>query len=561
MFTQLRLVLLVLVAISVVAGAGSLPAVAAPGADIAVELRVVDDRSDPQVFGVSLRNNGPDTAEYPSLMVDSGGQELVDHGADPLPGSRDDGVGCTTGPDQLSCSWDVIDSGGTVDFLLYLTVVDDAELTAMVESAGTPDPNPTANNRDRLLLRPAVADLAVTAGEVEVVDGLARVEVTVSHVGGRETAAELTVDGDLTPHDTPGCDEAGDGLHCALGGLRPGDTTVLTFQCTQPEPGEDVVTMTFAVAGAELTDPDPSNDVVEVVVAPRDRRPADVRRHQGVERVRTAVAISRAQYPEGSRSAVLARADGFADALAGAPLAVDVDGPILLSPTGQLADATADELSRLLRPGATVHLLGGVAALDEPVADAVAALGYRVRRHAGANRYATSAVIADAIGTPREVAFADGDDFPDAVVAGAAMAARGGALLLTSGTRLPDETAGFAARADWAVGRAASRAVPRAEDLAGTTGPETSAVVAEALFPTASVVGVATTAAFPDALAGGPLVATHDGPMLLSDPDRLSSVITSYLSGATTIDTAHLFGGPGALSATVEDQLLDLLAR
>jgi hypothetical protein len=537
----------------------ALPAVAQGGADVAVELRVVDDVADPQRFAVVIRNNGPDTAQHTTLGLDAGGQALAGSTADPQPGSAADGVACTADATRLDCQWAAIGAGEEVAFTVDVDVQEDGRLAAALSTAGTPDPNPTANNADELLLRPAVADLSVQADAVEVEDGV-RVDVVVEHRGGRPTEAELRVAG--PPDGAPAaCQVDDDGFSCPLGLLGPGERRTLSRTFLAPEPDHPALELRFTVRSLTVPDPDPADDTAGVVVDPRDRRPADVRRHQGAERIRTAVAIAAHLHPDGAPAAVLARADDPADALAGAPLAAHVGGPILLTGGDALADPTAAELERLLPPGATVHLLGGEAALAPAVADRVAALGLRVARHAGENRYATSAAVATALGDPAEVAFADGDGFSDALVAAAGMAARGGALLLTSGDRLPAETARWAAEATWAVGGGAARAVPDAEELTGTTAAETSVVVAAALFDEPVAVGLATAAGYPDALAGSPLTAAAGGALLLTPPDRLDRAVAGYLASTTSVDTAHLFGGPGALSTAVEDEVRHLLAR
>ncbi len=537
------------------------PAAAADGADVAVEVSVVDDVATPQVFAVAVRNNGPADAEFTEVEVDAGGQTLGRHTADPRPGTRDDGVGCVADTQRISCQHDRIGSGDTITFTVEVHVEADATLTAVVRSAGTPDPNPTVNNTDTVLLRPATADLGVqtTMTATDEQDAVV-ISVVVDHHGGRAVEGTLEVTG--APLPTPeGCGDARDGWVCALGTMRPDRRVGASMEVTRPEPDAAPLAITFTVRTEGLTDPDASNDSVTVTVHPRDTVPGDVRRHSGTERIRTAVAVSTAAFPEGADTAVLARADDFADALAGAPLAARLGGPILLTHGTGLDEATAAELDRLLPPGATVHLLGGSAAIGQRVADSVAARGHRVRRHAGPNRYGTAAVVADAIGTPTTVAVADGDTFPDAVVAAAAMAAQGGALVLTSGSRLPEETAAWAARADWAVGRAAAQAVPRATGLVGVTPAETSVVVAATLFQEPTTVGIATTAAFPDALAGGPLTARAGAPLLLTDGDRLDHPVADYLADHTSITTAHLFGGVSALSSRVEEEVRALLSR
>ena len=549
------------------AGAGS-------GADIGVELAVVDDLGHPQRFAVTVTDHGPADATYPTLLLDVGDQVISGHDADPVPGSRVDGVGCDQPrPGRLACSWDALGVGESLTFTVDVEVAGPDRLTATLESAGTPDPNPQVNNTDSLLLRPAEADVAVRTDRPEVVEGgdgqapaTVAVPVTVVHQQGRPAEVVLDVrPSGVVPvlgGQDGACDPVGEGWRCPLGELEEGTDVDLVVRVAVPEPGEEAVRVELEARATSLPDPVPADNLAAVLVEARATAPADIRRHLGAERIATAIAVSTAMHPEGGRSAaVLARADDFADALAGAPLAAAVDGPILLTATDQLPDATAEELRRLLRPGATVHLLGGEAAIGRAAADGVAALGFTVRRHAGPNRYATSAAIADALPGAHEIAYADGDTFPDAVVAAAAMAARGGAVLLTSGSRLPSETAGEAGRADWAIGRAAARAVPHLPELAGTTPAETAVVVASRLFEDPDTVVVATDRAFADALAGGPLSARLQAPILLTDPQALPDAVVGYLQPAVGIHGAHLLGGVGAVSSAVESQLAELLAR
>ena len=72
-------------------------------------------------------------------------------------------------------------------------------------------------------------------------------------------------------------------------------------------------------------------------------------RVSGADRQSTAVAVSSAAFPGGSASAVvLARADAFADALAGGPLAAAKHAPLLLTSSGSLDAVTSAEILRVL---------------------------------------------------------------------------------------------------------------------------------------------------------------------------------------------------------------------
>ena len=164
-----------------------------------------------------------------------------------------------------------------------------------------------------------------------------------------------------------------------------------------------------------------------------------------------AVAMSRGTFADGSAPlAVLARDDAFPDALAGSSLSFGT-GPILFtSPTGPLDPATAEELERVLEPGAVVYLLGGEAAVPAGVADELRARGLEPRRLSGASREATAVAVArevlsrgDAPDRPRQgtVVLATAGAWPDAVVAGQLGAWWGFPILLTPAEVLHPEVA------------------------------------------------------------------------------------------------------------------------
>ncbi len=124
---------------------------------------------------------------------------------------------------------------------------------------------------------------------------------------------------------------------------------------------------------------------------------------------------------------------GWPDALAVGPLAAEQGHPILLATTESVPDATSAALEAL---GTTnVVIVGGAAAVSEAVADEVAAAGSSVSRISGDDRYATSAALAAEMEranlTDVRVWVARGDNWPDALAAGAAVAGNGGTLILS----------------------------------------------------------------------------------------------------------------------------------
>lgn len=276
-----------------------------------------------------------------------------------------------------------------------------------------------------------------------------------------------------------------------------------------------------------------------------------------MDRVSTAVVVSREAYADGAAAAVvLARADTFADALAGAPLAVQQDGPLLLTPGDALPDVVLGEIRRVLAPGGQVHLLGGSAAIGPEVESALTVAGYGIRRYAGSTRYTTAVLIAhQGLGDPEQLLLATGADFPDALTAGAA-AARGGAVLLTDDEDLPEEVRAYlAARPEavrFAVGGPAAAADPGAVAITGADRYETAVLAARAFFPAGGAVGIASGTDFADSLVGGPHIGHHAGPLLLTDPDRLPDAVRDYLAAEPGPSTVYVYGGEGAVAAAVD---------
>lgn len=289
-----------------------------------------------------------------------------------------------------------------------------------------------------------------------------------------------------------------------------------------------------------------------------------VGRVAGPDRVATALEVSRATYGDLQAGVVvLARADAFADGLAGGPLAAAGEGPLLLTDRDQLDARVEAEVARVLSPGGDVVLLGGTAALRTVVEERVAALGYRPVRVAGSDRYDTAVAVARRLRDPQLVMLASGTDFPDALSAGAAAASAGGAVLLTADDQLPPSTRAYLEerpRDRVAVGGPAATADPGAEPVMGPDRYTTAVAVARRFFERPASIGISSGVAFPDALAAAADRVGRSGPLLLSTPDHLPAVVEDYLSevAATlhaTGQAARIYGGEKAISLPVEAEL------
>lgn len=165
--------------------------------------------------------------------------------------------------------------------------------------------------------------------------------------------------------------------------------------------------------------------------------PEDVVRIGGVSRYETAAMIAE-NLP--ATDAFVAKgddpdSDGWPDALAASAVAPMLERPILLTPPGELAAATDAFLAR--GDIESVDIVGGVEAVSEEAERAIAARVDEVERVAGANRFETALEMGrfalKAGADPTELWLATGEDWPDGIAAGSAVAVDEGVMLLVGG--------------------------------------------------------------------------------------------------------------------------------
>lgn len=339
---------------------------------------------------------------------------------------------------------------------------------------------------------------------------------------------------------------------------RPDERTlVLTFARNALGP---MGPLSFLMVAGDDTDGDGEYEEGEVDSAP-DSFDAAVFRFAGADRIATALVAWGANNDD---AVVLARSDDFADALAGVPLAVANNAPILLTPSDQLDSRVRSALQQRLERGRRVFLLGGPSALSPAIAEQLTADGYEVVRLFGADRFETAVVIArDGLGSPDVVVLTTGAIFADALSAGAAAAVVRGAVLLTDGTTMPPAVRSHLDTATpgerWAVGGPAATAAPEAQAIVGDDRYETAVFVADAFFGDAPVgAGIVSGENFPDALAAGAVVVGGDevGPVLLTRPAELPASTSLYLDRhSDSIESAAIFGGTQAIAAPISEQV------
>lgn len=298
---------------------------------------------------------------------------------------------------------------------------------------------------------------------------------------GQVTAYSYDASGRLTSIDSPDTAAVGDGVSRVAGSNR--FATAARLSSASFEPGIDVAyvatgtnfadALSGGVAAAldevpvllvapddlpietaeELDRLDPgrivilggsaavSDDVRDALAAFTD---GPVDRLSGPDRFATAVAVAQAAFGDGADTVYIATGADFPDALAGVPAAASRPGPLLLVTEDTVPEVTAAELERL-DPGLIV-LLGGPAVVDHSVEAELDTYG-DVDRLFGPNRFATAAAVAASeIPAADTVYVATGDNFADALTAGAVAGSEPAPVLLATAAAIPEGTSAALAR-------------------------------------------------------------------------------------------------------------------
>lgn len=288
----------------------------------------------------------------------------------------------------------------------------------------------------------------------------------------------------------------------------------------------------------------------------------------------TAQAISAEGFSKSS-TVVLARNDGFHDAMSATGLAGAYNCPILLTDTNSLSSETASEIKRL---GATkVFIIGGTAAISTAVENQVKALGASIERLAGSDAPDTSVKCAAAIvaktGASSNAIIATSDTFQDALsVSTFANKYKVPILLLDGDKQVISGAKKYLDAASKIYVPGGTAAVPNSATnpygskivrFAGSDAMDTSNKVAEYLVSnkllTDSVIGVANglVANGVDALAGSALMGQKGGVMLLTDgTNGGGATIDQFLkSHGKNVSKAYVFGGTAVVSPALYNKV------
>ena len=261
----------------------------------------------------------------------------------------------------------------------------------------------------------------------------------------------------------------------------------------------------------------------------------DVARLAGDNRYETAVEISQV-FGTDVPVVYLATGLNYPDALSAASAAAYQGGPLLLTPPTSLPTVVRNELIRL-NPDLVV-IAGGTGVVSSSVQNAVAAAlpGATVRRDAGADRYATSRIIAQRAfpaGTTATAFIATGANFPDALSASAAAGAADAPVILVDGRASSLDTPtrnllgslgvdeAFIAGGTAVVSTGVQNSLrsllgsSNVTRLSGSDRYATSVAINDDQFTSAPTVFLATGLGYADALAGAALAGTVGRPLFV----------------------------------------------
>jgi putative cell wall-binding protein/peptidoglycan hydrolase-like protein with peptidoglycan-binding domain len=287
----------------------------------------------------------------------------------------------------------------------------------------------------------------------------------------------------------------------------------------------------------------------------------------GADRYQTAIQISQRGYSPGVEAVVVATGENYPDALSAAPLAAAYGGPVLLTRSAVLDEATRAEIARL-QPG-KIYVVGLQASVVAEIRGAFPEVDTAggIVALIGRNRYDTARLVAEEVrsrlGEVAGAVIVPGDSFADALAVAPLAAFRGWPILLTPrGGPVPAETqealVSLGVTNGLVVGTYAEVGVPgfTYTRLVGRDRYDTSARLAELAVAEGlsySSLGVTTGDNFPDALAAGPYLAQYGGILLLVQSRGVPAPAASLLlREAESIGSVTFIGLAPGVAAQVK---------
>lgn len=314
-------------------------------------------------------------------------------------------------------------------------------------------------------------------------------------------------------------------------------------------------------------------------------------RLSGADRYATAAAVSKQTFPATADTVIVATGADFPDSLSAAALAAKLKAPLLLTLAGSIPAPTANELTRL-KPKRII-VIGGTVVISNTVVASLKRKSQQVIRVAGQDRYATSAAVAKyGWKTSAQAFIATGENYADALAAGAAAGKLQAPVLLVPGSRtaapavtLTELTRLGVTKVRIAGGTAAvssgmASAVAKGRTVTrygGANRFETAALIAQGVFTGTADTYWANGMGFPDALTGAAAAGVRGGALLLvheqcvpsdvySANDQLTPGVSYVLGGTAVLQSSIMYGNecmtrPSGVSNADWSGMLRLYAR
>lgn len=285
---------------------------------------------------------------------------------------------------------------------------------------------------------------------------------------------------------------------------------------------------------------------------------AESTRISGSNRYNTAIELSKKAFDE-SKIAIVASGENFADALSGGALAAANNAPLLLIDNNS---TTINDVNRELRRLGVekVYVLGGKNTISintemKLTNDADNNDKRRiVNRLSGNDRYETSYEIYKEVtrtsGTKEEPILVNGNQFADALSAGALSASTKRGIILTDGHNVNSKINKKDSNNIVIGGHASMDSTFGGKRISGSNRYETSVNVAK-YFNNPKNVMLASGEKYPDGLASITLHHKYEGPLLLTPADKLPNETKNYIKNNDVKDV-YIIGGNNSVSNSIE---------
>ena len=276
----------------------------------------------------------------------------------------------------------------------------------------------------------------------------------------------------------------------------------------------------------------------------------------GADRINTAVEVSK-KYYKSAETVIIANYEKFADSLSASALLKALKAPILLVQKDQLDSVVAQEINRL---GAkNVVVIGGDHSVDKAKNNLAK---YNVQTIAGADRYETSAKIAQEIikrtGTTQAV-IASGETFADALTVAPLANKNNMPILLVQPNNIPKATQEVLKQinkviivgGEKTISNQVANKLPNPTRIAGANRYETAKKIYEYGFKDRTEVNIANGTNFADSLVIGSI----DCPILLAESNEVPESTKQAIKDSK-FEKVNVFGGENSIGESVAKELI-----